>query len=67
MPVSGFRRMKDDGNGRTGMNADARNADLLAQGRLPAGLHAPSHAHHLSLIADRKRNRANPTLRNAKV
>ena len=53
-----FRRMKDDGNRRTGMNTDASNADLLAQGRLPAGLHAPSHAHHLSLLA---RSQAQPS------
>ena len=35
-----FSRMKRYRNGRTGMDADAGNANLLAQGRLPAGLHA---------------------------
>ena len=40
----GLGRMKRNGYGRTGMDADPGNGHLLAQGRLPAGLHAPRHA-----------------------
>ena len=42
--AAGFGRMKRDGDRGTGMNAYAGDGDLLAQGSLPAGVHAPRHA-----------------------
>src|SRR3984885_14066631 len=42
-----LRWMQRDGGGPSGMHANAGNGHVLAQGCLPASLHAPCHALHL--------------------
>src|SRR5208282_6875820 len=60
-------RMQRYRDWRTGVNTDAGNSNLLAQGGLRASLHAPRHALVLHLTAGLPRQSSQPQMRDATV